>query len=1030
MAKKKDPYGRIRERFVDARLEDRGFEELDVEQRERVSNRFNVLAQTVEGRGKIAAQVLGENANPENTKALRQRLRANLPQKTNSKLADDDNPSIVSPASRVRPVGGDYTPASSKSQTATRSTVVVAASKQSNRSVLQKIDDAQFGIGQAIRKVTDPVSNYIMPAGAQDRAKLKGSRAQNFSLPGVGETARIALDAFYVAGLAPATIKVGTRAVTGIAGLGKYVAPLGRKLTGGKPPRPSPDLSVSPAPVVRPTAPTRPSATTGTATRRTSAVTPEPVVTPTPEVAQTPTTSESMLAKNREFNQARAKEQALAKRNKGPRVSNKFAEPAPVALGSQPPTTMQATVTPEVVVPTAPVAPPAPAPKFVSAPKDLPRAERSALNKANYAKIQADARTARAAEKAANPKPPKPKKEKKPKAETKFFDQPTGTPPPEGVVGGATPKVIPDPVGISSPPTPPSLPKNTASKKSPTSTPDQPVVGKPAANRKRSGQGETDLELQRRFPEEVVEYKEYPDPSMKTGVAKKTTFKSQAVSRREAELSKAAKPKVEFFDGNNKVAPAEKPNIVMFKDTVDAKGISYRDLVDPRAKAIQDSMLPFDKNARQGADSFSTQNAIQDRAAEAARRSERFDPTPRRKTPRQRQKLIDQQTGPQLSSETETTYIRRVQKITKDVDQQIQLETQRRPPSQRASVKTRRINKTQTRKAMNEQRKFEEARVSEIEIKGITGDDKADAASNLAEALLDPRSSQQIQVDINLKVQNVLNQPPPAQTVKPKTKAQIKEQNRIRESVARLKDPAEVQAQRTAEKAKQKYLEEIQVRANRLSTASGRNKLRKEIAAANVKGKRVNDNTPGLRQTVAEDPPNKRRNAEGEIVNTRARDTLDQIFQGDGSFRSTPVETSYRLPPPETPRPPSITYAERGQPASLTYEDLLRIESQTFVDSRMTPGLSISKDAQLKFAAQNPRPAYQYVIDRQPKNIATRTSRSTKGAATRGSFRPTTNSPGTSGTALRSTNVTKADLVEMMQGSLKRMDDSARKAKK
>ena len=75
---KKDPYKNIQKRFVQARAGDVAFEDLSVEERERYQNRFNMLAQSVEGRTKIAQRLL-PTATPEQRAQLKQRIRQNLP---------------------------------------------------------------------------------------------------------------------------------------------------------------------------------------------------------------------------------------------------------------------------------------------------------------------------------------------------------------------------------------------------------------------------------------------------------------------------------------------------------------------------------------------------------------------------------------------------------------------------------------------------------------------------------------------------------------------------------------------------------------------------------------------------------------------------------------------------------------------------------------------------------------------------------------------------------------------------------------
>jgi hypothetical protein len=81
---KKDPYKKIQKRFVESRAQGQGleYEDLTPEQRERFQNRFNTLAQTVEGRGKIAQRLLGPDAPQEQRRGLRQRIKQNLPGET------------------------------------------------------------------------------------------------------------------------------------------------------------------------------------------------------------------------------------------------------------------------------------------------------------------------------------------------------------------------------------------------------------------------------------------------------------------------------------------------------------------------------------------------------------------------------------------------------------------------------------------------------------------------------------------------------------------------------------------------------------------------------------------------------------------------------------------------------------------------------------------------------------------------------------------------------------------------------------
>ncbi len=132
MAQKKDPYGRIKQRFIEERAEDKGWDELSVDQRQRLANRFDVLAASVEGRGKIARTILPD-APQERRKALRQRVRQNLPTNKSS-TSIPEIPSVSSPAGRVgSPSLGGYT--SSRPVTSTQRTTTTQTQAQSKANV-------------------------------------------------------------------------------------------------------------------------------------------------------------------------------------------------------------------------------------------------------------------------------------------------------------------------------------------------------------------------------------------------------------------------------------------------------------------------------------------------------------------------------------------------------------------------------------------------------------------------------------------------------------------------------------------------------------------------------------------------------------------------------------------------------------------------------------------------------------------------------------------------------------------------------
>jgi len=142
VAKNKDPYKNIQRRFIEARAEDKGWEELTVEQRQRLANRFDVLAATVEGRGKIARTVLPPDVDPARRRAFRQRIKHNLPTRSRNPITqsnidtpqvDDLNKGIPAPWNapnlNFRPGSkGTYVPPAT--QTTTQSTSKANARRQ------------------------------------------------------------------------------------------------------------------------------------------------------------------------------------------------------------------------------------------------------------------------------------------------------------------------------------------------------------------------------------------------------------------------------------------------------------------------------------------------------------------------------------------------------------------------------------------------------------------------------------------------------------------------------------------------------------------------------------------------------------------------------------------------------------------------------------------------------------------------------------------------------------------------------------
>jgi len=110
MAEKKlSPYQQARRGFVQARVQARGIEGTP-EERKKIRQRFDVLAQTKEGRGKIVRNVL-PNAQPEERKNFRRMLSSELPTRSVT-TPKSGTTTTTNPVTTTTPkTGSSYTPA-------------------------------------------------------------------------------------------------------------------------------------------------------------------------------------------------------------------------------------------------------------------------------------------------------------------------------------------------------------------------------------------------------------------------------------------------------------------------------------------------------------------------------------------------------------------------------------------------------------------------------------------------------------------------------------------------------------------------------------------------------------------------------------------------------------------------------------------------------------------------------------------------------------------------------------------------------
>jgi hypothetical protein len=190
---KKDPYKRIQKRFVEARAAGQGleYEDLTIEQRERFQNRFNTLAQTVEGRGTIAQRLLGPDAAQEQRRGLRQRIRENLPgtklpEPGGSPTGDTEEPTTkpltMRDFRREEAKTSTYRAGTYKTPTSTRAepkTTVTATTKTSTggQGILGKIGSGIYGAASKVGQATLDELGYAQRAYVNPVINLAGRTA-------------------------------------------------------------------------------------------------------------------------------------------------------------------------------------------------------------------------------------------------------------------------------------------------------------------------------------------------------------------------------------------------------------------------------------------------------------------------------------------------------------------------------------------------------------------------------------------------------------------------------------------------------------------------------------------------------------------------------------------------------------------------------------------------------------------------------------------------------------------------------------
>ena len=102
--KKKNPYQQAQRQFVQKRAQEKGFEELTVDQREQLRNRFQQLASTQKGRTTIAQKLLS-NATPEERKQFKQKLAQNIPSRASGGITSTGTSRTTTTTGKTTQIG-------------------------------------------------------------------------------------------------------------------------------------------------------------------------------------------------------------------------------------------------------------------------------------------------------------------------------------------------------------------------------------------------------------------------------------------------------------------------------------------------------------------------------------------------------------------------------------------------------------------------------------------------------------------------------------------------------------------------------------------------------------------------------------------------------------------------------------------------------------------------------------------------------------------------------------------------------------
>lgn len=376
MAKKKN-YEDLQEEFIQQRAENRGWEELSVDERQRLASRFDVLAQSVQGRGKIARTIYGES--PENQpsrREARRTIKAGLP-KPKMASANESTPQVTNTNNNQSSPSttSTYRPPST-SNSVTQKTQTSKTVDDSPHGWAEGYTPSAFANWAADTKIPIygdifgagiPGARMIRPAAndLQEATNAFGESHYKEGFKNLGQAALGvglgALDVGFAKALGLGAFKLGTRAALKVGGTKIVSAPLkylDKQMFGGVGAAASQRMAQSRGAATRrtPTVETAPASSSAvvSSTERVAATSAETRLATT-ETATTPTPAAGSAPK---ATGGQSAPKATGRSKKAPKASDQTRNVTVTEVAPTQPATTASPVTPPAAASTPPIAPP------------------------------------------------------------------------------------------------------------------------------------------------------------------------------------------------------------------------------------------------------------------------------------------------------------------------------------------------------------------------------------------------------------------------------------------------------------------------------------------------------------------------------------------------------------------------------------------------------------------------------------------------------------------------------------------------